>query len=89
MTTVFLRFPDADTFAATLPVGFELAANRETGAPLPAGVEAISIIGEIEQGDPPVALAGFHVNALGTLPAAWLQYAVAPVNPVRIFGGEA
>jgi hypothetical protein len=95
-TTQYLRFPDAATFEATLPEGFER--RGETGHPLPEGVEAISIIGAISRGGQwdeagnvvvaPEILPGFHVNALGALPEAWAPYVVTPGAPVRVFGSR-
>lgn len=78
-TTIFLRFPDEAAFLATMP-GF--VQSGETGSPLPDGVTAISIVGTV------AAVPGHHVNALGTIPAAWQQYVIAtPATPWRIFGG--
>jgi hypothetical protein len=97
--TIFLRFPDEATFIALLPAHFERAG--ETGSPLPQGITAISIIGSIYTGGawdsdgnvvtPPTLVPGFHVNALGELPAEWASYALtpAPGSPVRVFGGAA
>lgn len=99
MKTRFLRFPDEAAFLAGLPASFQR--QGETGAPLPAGVEAIRILPyplrrggrwddagvEIEA---PEVLAGFHVNAMGELPAEWIAYELPepPDNPVGIFGDD-
>jgi hypothetical protein len=92
--TLYLRFPDRATFEATLPAGFE--PQGETGSPLPDGISALSIIGAMYDGGtfdaqgnvitPPSLVAGFHVNALGTLPDAWKGYQVFPASPDRVFG---
>lgn len=97
MSTIYLRFPDEVAFLATLPAEFEQ--QGETGSPLPAGVEAISIVGTISEGGqwdeagnvitPPTMLPGWHVNMLGAVPAEWAAYVVTPTTPVRVFGGEA
>lgn len=96
--TTFLRFPDAATFEATLPAGF--VSMGETGAPLPDGVTAMSVIGTIEEGAQwdeagnlvvePTVLPGYHVNALGSMPIAWASYVLtpAPATPERVFGDE-
>jgi hypothetical protein len=89
MSTTFLRFPDRAAFELTLPLGFMLTEPGETGAPLPAGVEAISIVGEIAEGEPPAPIAGWHVNTLGATPEAWLPYVITPATPVRVFGDAA
>lgn len=34
---------------------------------------------------PPTVLEGWHVNYLGSVPDGWLQYAVYPRNPVRVW----
>lgn len=96
MSTIFLRFPSEAAFLATLPADFEQ--QGETGAPLPAGVQAISIVGVITEGGQwdeqgaqiaaPTVLPGYHVNALGVLPQAWAPYVVVPASPVRVFGGD-
>lgn len=97
MSTIYLRFPDEATFLAMLPADFEQ--QGETGVPLPAGVEAISIVGTISEGGawdeagdvitPPTVVPGWHVNMLGAVPEAWAAYVVVPLTPVRVFGGEA
>jgi hypothetical protein len=95
-TTAFLRFPAEADFTSLLPADFERVGDA--GAPLPQGVDAISIIGTIEQGGQwdeqgnvlvaPTVIPGYHVNMLGTVPPAWLPYVITPpATPVRIFGG--
>ena len=57
---------------------------------------AIDVIGTLYNDDgvynddgevvtPATAMAGFHVNYLGSLPDGWEQYEVTPVSPYRIF----
>lgn len=84
MSTIFLRFPDEATFKLLLPADFEQ--HGETGFPLPEGISAISIVGLIYKDETPVP--GWHVNALGVLPASWRQHEVTPVTPNRVFGKE-
>ncbi len=40
---------------------------------------------EGEEVTPPTAMAGFHVNYLGTLPEGWNAYEVTPEQPKRVF----
>ena len=94
---IFLRFATEAEFRATMPAGF--TRDGETGWPLPAGVEAISVIGTDPQRGgqwddagnvivAPEILHGYHVNALGSLPEAWAPYIVTPTNPIRVFGAD-
>jgi hypothetical protein len=93
-TTLYLKFPDQKTFEALLPAGFERAG--ETVSPLPTGITALSIIGAVYTGGSydtegsvlvaPTLIPGYHVNALGTLPKEWTQYAISPSTPNRVFG---
>jgi hypothetical protein len=99
MTTIFLRFPDADTFFSSLAEGY--ASNGETITPLPDGVTALSLIGVMSNPavldpatgnilTPATLIDGFHVNILGVVPASWQQYVIpTPVTPWRIFGEPA
>ena len=94
--TVYLKFPDEATFAASMPEGWER--RGETAHPLPDGVEAIRIMphpltvggrsdDDGQQLEPPVTIPGFHVNALGDVPDAWRNYVVTPRAPLAVFGG--
>lgn len=93
-TTLYLRFPTEVAFRAVMPAGF--AQEGETGYPLPDGIKALSIIGPMYTGGtfdvlgavvtPPVQVPGFHVNALGVLPASWAPYQIAVSSPSRVFG---
>ena len=94
--TVYLKFPDEETFAAGMPDGWER--RGETAHPLPDGVEAIRIMPHPlttggrhdEDGlqlEAATLLPGFHVNALGEVPDAWRPYIVTPRAPLAVFGG--
>ena len=94
--TVYLKFPDEATFAASMPQGWER--RGETAHPLPDGVQAIRIMphplmvgGRYDmQGqelEAPVLVPGYHVNALGDVPEAWRDYIVTPRSPLAVFGG--
>lgn len=95
--TVYLRFPDEETFRALVPLGAEF--DGETVVPLPSGIAALSVVGTLllggeydERGGvlvPPVVLPGWHVNVIGNLPLGWLPYEVVPGSPRRVFGGSA
>ena len=91
--TQFLRFPDADAWAAAAA-----DAGFITGDTLLAYTHdcAIDVVGTITRGgeyDPetgavivaPTVLAGFHVNYNGDLPDGWEEYVVAPEQPYRVF----
>lgn len=80
--TIFLRFPSEAAFRLLLDPSFQR--DGETGAPLPAGITAISIIGEVYKNS--ILLSGFHVNALGKLPVGWGIYQINPTTPSRVFG---
>jgi len=94
MTTRFYRFPDAQTFTALLPEG--ALPDGETYQPLPDNVIAMRVIGTLyesgvfdEQGElvqPPVALAGWHVNVLGDPGEGWAGYEIFPSSPTGVFG---
>lgn len=94
MKTLFFCFPDQATFLANMPRKFEQVG--ETGYPLPPGTEAIRIIGEMRIGgkwdedgneiETPLIVPGFHVNALGGVPATWSEYEVFPATPQGVFG---
>lgn len=63
MNTYLLMFKDAATFTASMPKGF--TQNGETGAPLPDGVQAMSIIGSLATTDLiPIKVPGFFVIVL-------------------------
>ena len=96
--TIFLKFTDEATFLSLTPPDF--SCNGETGFPLPAGVAAISIVGEIVTGGQwdadgtqivaPTPVPGWHVNMLGAVPDAWQPFVITrPATPVRVFGGDA
>ena len=94
--TVYLKFPDEATFAASMPQGWER--RGETAHPLPDGVEAIRIMphpltvggrydDDGKQLEAPTVIPGYHVNALGDVPEAWRDYIVTPESPLAVFGG--
>ena len=73
--TNYLRFPDEAT-AKTLLADY----LAEDGAWITAShSHALDVIGEIPD------TAGWHVNYIGDVPDEWLQYAVTPENPYRVF----
>lgn len=89
-TPTMFRFPDRLTALAALD-----AAGLVQFVPA-SHDHALDVIGTIttggeydaETGDvitEPVTLDGWHVNYLGDVPEEWLQYAVAPENPVRVW----
>lgn len=86
MSTIYLRFADEAEFLAACA-----AAGIEPALEITLPDCALSVIGTLyDMADPenPVAKAGWHVNALGTLPDGWEAYAVTPdpVTPARTFG---
>lgn len=94
MSTIFLRFPDQAAFLALMP-----PQDRDDGLPvLPPGVTAIEVVGivrvglvEDEEGNvvvPPTALPGWHVNALGEIPADWQPYLIESVGDTPVFGEQ-
>jgi hypothetical protein len=87
--TQFLRFADADVWAAAAAgAGFMaddslLAYTHD---------HAIDVVGTITQGGEygpemgaPEALPGWHVNYIGVLPANWESALVTPALPYRVF----
>ena len=94
MSTRFYRFPDAQAFAALLPEG--AVADGESYLPLPDNVTAMRVIGTLHEGgtideagemvQPPLPLAGWHVNVLGEPGEGWAQHEVFPNSPSGVFG---
>jgi hypothetical protein len=75
--THFLRFPDEPTGTTALAAAGLLDAD---GSPISAShSHALDVVGEIPDTD------GWHVNYLGVVPDKWLQYAVTPEHPYRVF----
>ena len=85
-------------FMSTVPVYDEEGSETGTEEVLQAYTadHAIDVIGTLYNDDgvynddgevvtPATAMAGFHVNYLGSLPDGWEQYEVTPVSPYRIF----
>ena len=93
----FFRFPDEATGMAALEAAGLIATDEDgTKRPITAShTHALDVIGAISRGGewdeegnvivPPELLDGWHVNYRGDVPDEWLQYAVTPENPVRIF----
>ena len=91
--TQFLRFTDADAWAAAAAgVGF----MSDEGLLAYTHDHAIDVIGTIAQGGEygpemgevivaPEVLPGWHVNYVGVLPADWEAALVTPVPPYRVF----
>lgn len=86
---IFLRFPDEQTFLATIEPYTDEEGN--------IGIPNLDVIGLIYDGGtydeeggvitPPVAIPGYHVNAI-TIPDDWQQYVIdRPNNPHRVFAG--
>ena len=96
--TAFFRFPDEETGWQELAKA-GLTDISEDGKLVPITAShhhALDVIEEIYGGgsydpetgeviEPPVLLAGWHVNYIGPLPDGWEQYAVNPKNPSRVF----
>jgi hypothetical protein len=92
--THFIRFPDAETGMKALDDAGLLDGDLQF---ITASHDhALDVIGTIttggeydaETGDvitEPVTLDGWHVNYQGDVPEEWLQYVVAPENPVRVW----
>lgn len=91
--THFIRFPDAETGMAALDAAGLL---NEDGEFITASHNhALDVIGTITRGGKwdeegnvitaPTVLDGWHINYRGEVPDEWLQYAVSPEQPVRVF----
>ena len=92
-TPTFFRFPDEATGIAALDAaGF---VNEDGGYITASHNHALDIVGTISRGGEwdedgnvitePTVLDGWHVNYRGEVPDEWLQYAVTPENPARVF----
>ena len=93
-----LRFPSEATGMAALDAtGFTTTDEDGATTVLTAShTHALDVIGPIVEGGtydhdtgevltPPTPLDGWHVNMVGAVPEDWIQYAVHPRNPVRVF----
>lgn len=92
-TPTFFRFPDWETGMAALDdAGF----LNEDGSFITASHNyCLDVIGTITRGGewdeegnvvvPPTTLDGWHINYQGEVPDEWLQYAVHPQNPARVW----
>ena len=89
----FFRFPDAAVGMAALDDAGLL--DGDLNFITASHTHALDVIGTISRGGewdedgnvitPPEVLEGWHVNYRGEVPDEWLQYAVTPQNPVRVF----
>jgi len=76
-TPTFFRFPDAAVGMAALD---DAGLLTEDGDPIPAShSHALDVVGIIPE------CSGWHINYRGEVPDEWLQYAVSPEQPVRIW----
>jgi hypothetical protein len=73
--THYLRFPDEATAKTVLA---DYLTEDDTWITA-SHSHALDVIGEIPD------TTGWHVNYLGDVPDEWLQYAVTPENPYRVF----
>jgi hypothetical protein len=93
MDTVFLKFTDqAQALAAFTDCGISNYSGRLPTLADGMAIDVIGIITRVVDDSNPTAqvletLVGWHVNVIGTVPAALLSYSIEPVNPVRIFLG--
>jgi hypothetical protein len=73
--THYFRFPDEATAKTVLA---DYLAENDTWITA-SHSHALDVVGEIPDTD------GWHVNYLGVVPDKWLQYAVTPEHPYRVF----
>lgn len=93
-TPTMFCFPDETTGMAALD---EAGLLNDDGSFITASHQHnLDVLGVITRGGswdpetgemitPPTVLDGWHVNYLGSVPDGWLQYAVYPRNPVRVW----
>lgn len=98
--TIFLRFPDEETFISCCETAGYWITEEPERPLLASNNHTFDVIGLITEGGewdpatgeeitPPTVLDGWHVNALlPELPTDWDIYVVDPVSPVRIFLGD-
>jgi hypothetical protein len=89
--THYLRFPDEATAKTVLA---DYLAEDDTWITA-SHSHALDVIGTITRGGEwddegnviaePTVLDGWHVNYCGDVPDEWLQYAVEPQSPVRVW----
>ena len=92
-TPTMFRFPDAAVGMAALDAAGLV--NEDGGYITASHNHALDIVGTISRGGewdedgnvitPPEVLEGWHVNYRGEVPDGWLQYAVEPQNPIRVW----
>ena len=90
-------FPDEAMGMAELDAAGLIATDEDgTKRPITAShTHALDIVGTITRGGewdedgnvitPPEVLDGWHINYRGEVPDEWLQYAVEPNNPHRVW----
>ena len=82
----FLRFPDQATAEDALKAAdLWIESYEYTGPRVASLTHALDVVGTIVCGEPPIELAGYHLNFVGDLPDGWDQYVVEPSNPYRVF----
>ena len=92
-TPIFFRFPDEATGMAALDAAGLLDDDLN---PITAShSHALDVVGIISRGGEwdkdgnvitePTVLDGWHINYCGEVLDEWLQYAVSPEQPVRVF----
>ena len=89
----FFRFPDEATGIAALEAAGLV--NEDGGYITASHNHALDVIGTISRGGewdeygneitPPKVIEGWHVNYRGEVPGEWLQYAVWPKGPARVW----
>jgi hypothetical protein len=89
----FFRFPDEATGIAALEAAGLV--NEDGGYITASHNHALDVIGTISRGGewdedgneitPPKVIEGWHVNYRGEVPGEWLQYAVWPEAPARVW----
>jgi len=92
-TPTCFRFPDAAVGMAALDDAGLL--DSDWNFITASHNHALDVVGTISRGGewdedgnmitPPKVLEGWHINYRGVVPDEWLQYAVTPQNPVRVF----
>ena len=96
-TPTMFRFPDEATgMDAIKAAGFAVMDEDGIVRLITAShTHALDVVGRISRGGEwdedgneithPEVLEGWHVNYRGEVPDGWLQYAVEPQNPIRVW----
>ena len=89
----FFRFPDEATGIAALEAAGLV--NEDGGYITASHNHALDVIGTISRGGewdedgneitPPKVIEGWHINYRGEVPDEWLNYAVWPKGPARVW----